>query len=278
MSKTRAVMGWVLALSACTNAEPAGPSALSIKAQGADIQGTFRSGEAGVTFASREVEAKVFDILVDVNGMTLSALVDANHQVAELDGFASTGGDTQMLEADRAVLKDLVLALDGAEELAKDGVTASAMLYRVVSNWSQATETVPMQRQVAGSEQRGWTSLCSSFGKYVKATHNCNLYARNAANSTSSAKVGTRTASTYYYVGGRWTTTTPNHGANLSEYGACFGNCGPSCPSGDQTLTLDCHDHDQCVRNGHSLTSAYCNDEFASASDDEFFAPRCTGT
>ena len=110
-------------------------------------------------------------------------------------------------------------------------MTASAMLYRVVSNWSQATETVPMQRQVAGSEQRSWTSLCSSFGnKYVKATHNCNLYARNAANSTSSAKVGTRTASTYYYVGGRWTTTTPNHGANLSGTGPASATVAPAVP------------------------------------------------
>lgn len=278
MSQRRVMMGLLVALCSCATQQSAPPDELAIDAQAAQVRGTFRSGDTAVSFRSTEVEPQVFDILVDLNGMTLSALVDAAKQVAELDGFASTGGDTQMLEPDRAVLSELVRLLDADPRLSKDGSGAGPMLYRVLSNWSQATETVPMQRQVAGSEERGWTSLCSSYGKYVKATHDCNLYAQYHSNSTSNAKVGTRTASTYYYVGGRWTTTTPNHLPNLSEYGLCFGNCGPGCPSGAQTLTMDCHDHDQCVRNGHAIASLYCDDEFTSASDDEFFAPRCSGT
>lgn len=39
--------------------------------------------------------------------------------------------------------------------------------------------------------------------------------------------------------------------------------------------TLDATNHDGCVRNGHLLASAYCDDQFVSASDDELYAPNC---
>ncbi|HEY8379091.1 MAG TPA: hypothetical protein VIK91_21510 [Nannocystis sp.] len=204
------------------------------------------------------------------------ALVDTTRQVAEIDGFTGEGADTQIVAADRELLAAFVKALDDAVD--PDDSLAARMLYRVSSNWSQTPDTVLLQRSVAGAEQRGYTSLCAYYGQYLLATHDDNNYNAFAAQTSSYAHVGHRSASTYYYVNGKWTTSTQDHKAYLYEYGNCYGNCGAGCPGGAQTLSLDCHDHDQCVRNGHALASLWCNDEFVSASDDEFFAPTCAGT
>lgn len=271
---TIASMG--LLLVACEGRPEDVPSALEVKQDSSSIQGTYRHGEDIVQFRSRETQPGVFDVVVDVHGMTLSALVDRNRQVAEVDGFAAGGDDTQIVEDDRGVLVGLSQALSAQAVGEQEG--AASILARLVSNWSQQTDTVPLQRQVASSENRGWTSLCSSYKKYVSATHDDGTYAEGSPRSTSYGRLGDRTTSTYYYVSGAWTTKTQDHVAGLYEYGNCYGNCGPSCPSGVQTLTLDCHNHDQCVRNGHALASLWCDDEFTSASDDELFAPRCSGT
>ncbi len=264
-----------LLLMACGVANQESPGTLAVKSDAGRIAGTYRSGDDQVKFSSTETEPGVFDVVLDFHGMTLSALIDRNHQVAEADGFAASGGETQLVDADREVLSGLVKALD---EQVDTEAEAAAMLSRLVSNWSQQPETVPLQRQVATSENRGWTSLCSSKGLYITATHDDNNYGKNNARSTSYGHVGLRSSSTEYYVGGSWIKTGQDHVALLYERGNCYGNCGASCPSGNQTLTVDCHNHDQCVRNGHALASLYCDDEFTSASDDEFFAPRCSGT
>lgn len=283
MKQLQKIAGLSVFLAACAVGSGSDSGPLEIQSGPGRISGTYVSGETRLRFSSTEVEGGVFDVVADLNGMTLSALVDRGHQVAEVDGFAASGADTQIVDADRALLRRFSGALDEqlGEQLGEqpDGeAPAAGMLLRIVSSWSQTPETVPLQRQVAGSESRGWTSLCSSKGSYVKATHDDNNYGRNSARTTSNGHLGLRSTKTEYYVGGRWVTTAQDHVANLYERGLCFGNCGAGCPSGTQTLTLDCHDHDQCVRNGHVLVSLYCDDEFVSASDDEFFAPRCSGT
>lgn len=270
------VAGMSLLSVACSVGPEGGPGTLEIQANPSSIKGTYGLGDEQVKFSSAEVEPGVFDVVVDLHGLTLSALVDANHQVAEADGFANSGADTQIVDADRSTLRGLVGALD--EQLDIEHSATASILSRLASNWSQMPDTVPLQRQVASSENRGWTSLCSSKGTYISATHDDNNYGKNNPRSTSYGHVGLRSATTEYYVGGRWITTTQDHVSLLYERGNCYGNCGASCPSGNQTLTVDCHNHDQCVRNGHALASLYCDDEFTSASDDEFFAPRCSGT
>jgi hypothetical protein len=273
------VLGAALGLAACSTAVPLEQElgSLDVQASAASLTGTFAMDDSVVSFSSTEVTANEFDVLVELNGMTLTALVDRAGQVAEVDGFAASGGDTQLLDADRVVLDGFVRALAG--EVDTEGFAAASVLYRVASNWSQTPDTMPLQRQVAGSENRDYVSICAYFGKYLEATHddnNCDFFEPNC---TSIAQVGNRVSPTFSLINGTWTTTTPNHLPRVYQTGDCYGNCGASCPGSDpQTLTLDCHDHDQCVRNGHFIASFYCNDEFSSASDDEFFAPRCSGT
>lgn len=269
----------VLGLGACSTGAPQDDvlGALDLHSEQASLHGTFTLDDSALSFSSREVATDEFDVVVELNGMTLAAIVDRAGQVAEIDGFADSGADTQVVDADRAVLDAFVRAL--AVEVDTESFGAGSVLYRVASNWSQTPDTVPLQRQVAGSENRDYVSLCGYFGQFLEATHDGNRCSQFDPSCTSIAQVGNRTSPTFSYINGQWTTTTPDHLPRVYQTGDCYGNCGPSCPgSNPQTLTLDCHDHDQCVRNGHFIASFYCNDEFVSASDDEFFAPRCTGT
>lgn len=268
-----------LGLAACAAAEAPTDEVghLEVKEDTSSVSGVFTLDDAQLDFASVEVSEDEFDVVVELNGMSLVALMDRGGMVAEIDGFAAGGGETQILEGDRLVIDAFVRSL--ASEVDTETFGAAAVLSRVASNWAQTPDTMPLQRQVAGSENRDFVSLCSSFGSYLYATHDGNNCSTFDNNCTSIAQVGNRVSPTFSFLGGRWVTTVPDHRSLVQQTGDCYGNCGPSCPGNNpQTLTIDCHDHDQCVRNGHFLASFFCNDEFASASDDEFFAPRCSGT
>ena len=78
----------------------------------------------------------------------------------------------------------------------------------------------------------------------------------------------------YYLNGSTWVCGEPDHWSRPKVMGICFGRCGGGC-GGDTQYTLDATNHDGCVRNGHALASAYCDDQFVSASDDEMFAGNC---
>ncbi len=268
-----------LLLSACAGGpadDSVEPGVLDVQATEAVVSGSFERADGALTFSSEELAPGEFDIVVEVNGMTLAALVQRDAQVAEVDGFAADGSDTQMLDADRALLDGFIRALAAQTDV--EGHAPAAILYRVGSNWAQTPDTMPLQRQVAGSEDRDFTSICANFNQFLLASHDGNQCGFFEPNCTSNAHVGNRSGSTFSEINGTFTTATPDHIAFVRQFGECYGNCGAGCPGGNQTLTLDCHDHDQCVRNGHFIASFFCNDEFASASDDEFFAPRCSGT
>jgi hypothetical protein len=89
----------------------------------------------------------------------------------------------------------------------------------------------------------------------------------------------------FFILGSSYECYEPDHDPNIwYAYGECFGRCGGGCcgasgllctPDGVGTYTMDCLDHDLCVRFGHSLASWWCDDEFAYTTDDYAFAPNC---
>lgn len=276
MRRSMMVMGMSALLTACSDSGAVDTSGtLDVNSTQSGLQGSYSLGESSLHFSSREVEPGVVDVVVSLHGLDLTAVVNSKQNAAEVDGFATGGTDTQLVAQDREVLKGFVKALEA--ERGSDDSLAATTLSRVSSNWSQTPDTVPLARSVVGSENRDWVSLCGYFGSYVDATHDDSNFPIFSAFTTSHAHVGYRSASTFYYIG-FWTTAVQDHQPLLYEYGNCYGNCGSGCPGSAQTLSLDCHDHDQCVRNGHAIASLYCDDEFTSASDDEFFAPTCSGT
>lgn len=274
MRRSMMAMGMSALLAACSGDGAVDANGtLDVKSTQSGVQGSYSLGESSLRFSSREVAPGVVDVVVSLHGLDLAAVVDSKQNAAEVDGFATGGADTQLVTQDREVLASFVKAL----EADSDDSLAATTLYRVSSNWSQTPDTVPLARGVVGSENRDWVSICGYYGFFLDATHDDNNFPAFSSFTTSHADVGFRSASTFYWYG-FWSTSVPDHQPLLYEYGNCYGNCGGGCPGSAQTLSLDCHDHDQCVRNGHAIASIWCDDEFVSASDDEFFAPTCPGT
>ena len=251
--------------------------------------GTAAQPEEGLTLA---VEPGVYRVEVRFNGMTLTGLVDPENGVSTLDGFAeSNGQDTQMTDADREVAAALYAALN-AELPAGDAATAEAKyLRRAVGLWAEHPDTVQMQRTVMGEQGRGYTMLCSyakcngswtgncggSYNWYSYAKHDCQRGGWDFAGNQQIAQLGNHTTCSgdeYYMSGGNWVCGEPDHWSRPKVIGICFGRCGGGC-GGDTQYTLDATNHDGCVRNGHALASAYCDDQFVSAADDELFASNC---
>jgi hypothetical protein len=276
-SKRTLVALSLLALGGCAGGPTteSTPGTLTLEQSGSDVRGTFVLDGEHASFEVTTVAPGTYDVMVRLHGMVLAAVVDPAGGTGNLDGFASTGGDTQILEADRATLVALSRALGTA---LPEATGAAGTLTHAVDLWADTPDSVPLERAVYGQHDRSWTSICNLYGTYQYATHDCWSYNDWDSRSTMIPHVGDRTTSTYYYVNNVWTTSVQDHRAYTYEWGDCYGNCGADCPSGAQQLTWDCLHHDSCVRNGHSLASLWCDDEFTSASDDELFAPDCSGT
>jgi hypothetical protein len=263
----------VLGLGCQSQTTDTGTGTSTIEVTGDGFRGACAEG---VTVEARDIDG-VFDVSAWLNGLSLHAIIDSGAQLAEIDGFAEDNGqDTQILENDRALLLDCHRALE--QQFGEDSSYLENFLVRSISLWAETPDSVELQRSVQGEEDRSYTSICSLHNSYQYATHDGWWHSNWDSDATSIAKVGTREGCTYSWINSSWTCSEPDHVPYVYQRGECYGNCGAGCPGGNQQLTWDCHDHDQCVRNGHSLASFWCNDEFVSAADDELFAPSCSGT
>jgi hypothetical protein len=254
------------------------------------LQGTYSAGPERLTFSSRQVEAGVLEVRVELQGMTLYGLLDPASGVSSLDGFASdSGGDTQMLDGDRALLHGLYQALN-ARLPPGDAAGPTAMyLRRAVGLWAQHPSTVELARAVMGEENRGYTMLCSyakcggsytgtcpSYNWLSYAKHDCNRGGFDHTRNQQIAQLGNHSSCSgdeWYWSSG-WKCGEPDHWVRPYVVGNCFGRCGGGC-GGDTQYTRDATNHDGCVRNGHAIASLYCDDQFSSAVDDELNAPNC---
>lgn len=274
-----------------TSTGASGQGELIVSSGGAEVRGTFTAGGKELTFRSVERADKVIEVQVELRGLMLDALVDVPNGVSSLDGFAATSGaDTQLLDEDRAMLTAFYGYLN--DNLVQEGLPNSARyLRRAVSLWSQHPTTVELKRVVAGEEGRGYTMLCSyakcgglytggcsSYNWYSYAKHDCQHGGFEYTGNQQVAQLGDHYSCSgdeyYSTTGASWTCGEPDHWSRPKVVGNCFGRCGGGC-GGDTQYTLDATNHDGCVRNGHALASAYCDDQFTSAADDELLAPDC---
>ncbi|MCO4747718.1 MAG: hypothetical protein KC912_23175 [Proteobacteria bacterium] len=206
------------------------------------------------------------DVTVELSGMSLTA--KTNDAGTVLDGFAiDTQEPTLITDEDRASISRLAAALEAEFYPSVAHVTSKAeydevrsmtpaeqRLFSAVEGlWAQWPTSMPLGFEVGAQDiDRGITEI--------------HYYADNA-----------------YYMGGShdcwdcdwWEGDCTDYKRIGHEFDGCnHANTGVSC-SGTQ-FTVDARNHDQCVRTGkhggHSLASAWCNDQFASASDDELFA------
>lgn len=265
---------------------------LELTQEAAGVTGRFGQGDGEVRFSSRQVEPGVYRIEVRQNGMSLTALLDADNGVSSLDGFAEDNGqDTQMLDGDRELLSGLYAALNAQLPSGKDLALETKYLRRAVGLWTEHPSTVQLQRTVMGEQGRGYTMLCSyakcngkntgdcggSYNWYSYVKHDCQHGGFDATVNQQIAQLGDHgscSGDELYMSGGKWVCGEPDHLSRPKVMGICFGRCGGGC-GGDTQYTLDATNHDGCVRNGHALASGYCDDQFAAASDDELNAPDC---
>jgi hypothetical protein len=255
-----------------------------------EINGVFLLEGKEVHFKSLYVEDALFEITVDLNGMTLYALIDVAGHVAVLDGFASENGeDTQVLEADRELLLALYEGLN--EVLPKEVPEIAKLLRRSIGIWAEHPQGLDTAETVMGEASRGFTMLCdyancggwegdcTEWRWYDAARHDDSWYGGDDPKAQQIVQLGDHfrcDGEELYYVPetGEWACGEPDHWARPSVVGNCFGRVGPGCGD-DAQYTRDATDHDGCVRNGHALASMWCNDEFVSAIDDELFAASC---
>ena len=254
---------------------------LTLVAEQGKISGSFIYSEMktpqSLSFSSIENVAGEFAVSLQVSGKNLSAFVDKNNQSAKLNGVNDQGKAVFLNEKDRRQIRALLQKYEqGGYGEQSD---AANILKRSISLWAQTPDTVALQRAVEGISAASHESLCNDYGAELSATHDGNQCDDYDPECTSLAVLGSRGSSvTESFINGQWTTAIPDHLAYVKQRGECYGNCGSGCPSGDQILTRDCLNHDQCVRNGHALASWWCDDEFTSTADDYFFAPECPGT
>ncbi len=288
-----------LVLMSCQTGQDTGSMGLALSVEEGAASGVYRSEKGVVRLEAVEVEPMVFEVTLEVNGMTLDGVIDRTQGVvASLDGFAAENGeDTQMTDEDRALLSEAYRALN--EEFGKEAPEVVVMLRRAVGLWAEHPSTLELTRTVMGEEGRGytmlcsyaycgtWSGACSYWNWYSYATHDCcyggvwgvggTCTDRYDSDTSQVAQIGDHyscSGDTWVWTGSSWACGEPDHWTYPYEVGNCWGRCGEGC-GGDTQYTKDCTDHDGCVRNGHYTTSAWCNDEFAGASDDELGAPNC---
>ena len=244
---------------------------LQIKVGDALISGAFTHGDDVVKFSAVETEGSVFDTTVELHGLTLSSLVDLGKGTISLDGFVTANGaNTTLGDDDRELIGSFRRALDAQVPVRSGPMNVVEVLRGQVGHWEEWPSTLSLTAITVIDKDRSVTKLCGQIGSYVLASHDCNVCSgyNGQTNCQVWAYIGdTGTSSTYYYHNGTWTTQAYNHAVQPSEYGDCYGRCGADCGSG-HVYSQDCTNHDSCVRNGHSLGSAYCDDELASCADD----------
>jgi hypothetical protein len=298
---TRRFLGLVAILGTvgCAGSDSGGPAVLglTIEEEPGIARGSFVD-EAGrqVDFTSRFVDTNVVEIVVELNAMTITSMVDFDSGVIEYDGFSSdTGDDTQILDDDRAVLAGLTDALD---HLGLEVSEPVDKLRAFVNRWQEYPTELELQGLALMDEDRGWTSLCGYMNRYVRSSHDCTLgcpwynpFCSNSINSfwtdnttvdwtyVSMHAAGPCSDGTYFDTSGNgsswWRCYEPSHVSHdEGAYGNCFGRCGDGCGSNRQ-FTQDCLNHDECVRTGHSTGSESCIDQFESTADDWASAPNC---
>lgn len=240
------------------------------------VSGSFADDQHELRFRG-ELHEGGFALEIEMNAMTIAVSLVGEDVFYE--AYATANGEpTQITEDDRAALLKLARELDALGEVEPP----LARMRSFANHWAEFPSTLePSGAVYLGF--RDYSSLCWAKNTYQAVTHDCWSYDNGADGSTYNAYIGMQpnaagcAEGTYFWVGSSWAClgSEPNHSTSIEyAYGGCFGRCGAGCGS-DTQLTVDCANHDSCVRFGHDLASLWCDDEFTSTVDDWASAPNC---
>jgi len=280
------------------------PGVLETSKSSTEVSGTYAldsfSGDTAV-FRSADQGNQVVEVTVQLHGMTLVADIDFTAQTAEFKGFGTdTKKETPITEEDSAMLgglsKKLQSSLDDSKATLAEQALVKAM--GVWEEWPASTSPnlsvgaktsslfwiymlcgqarCPV-RAANGTLVWSYTGNCAQWNWTLYAEHDCNQCNFGQPRCQQIVQLGDHArcnGDEFYWNGSSWLCGEPNHWIRPYVTGNCFGRCGAGCGSGRQ-YTLNCMDHDGCVRNGHSIISWWCDDQFVAAIDDQLFAPNC---
>ncbi|TNE91744.1 MAG: hypothetical protein EP330_04210 [Deltaproteobacteria bacterium] len=255
-----------------------------------NLTGLYTGEQGSVWFQSRFLTDDVLDMTVELNGLTLTQVLDLDNGVAEYDGFTSHDGtETMMSLDDRALLKAFTARLDGVvgEELSDELV----QVRRYASHWVEVPAGMDMRYQALTNIEHSM-SACAYVNDWARGTHD-GWFEDNWDDDTTldgiylsmhgacAGSGGLDEQATLWWVNGAWSClgSEPDHSTSVEyAYGDCFGRCGGGCGS-DTVFTWSCVDHDVCNRFGHSWSASippgHCSDEFAAAGIELATEPNC---
>ena len=267
---------------------PTGEIALTV-ASDRHVAGNYVLADEALTFEAKLLEGGAYDIVIELNGMTLTALGEAKTNYHDMDGYASANGqDTDLVEADRELLTSFFRAYQEFVA-APEPTELETQLKNVAGYWSSVTDGMALQRSVMSKSEREINHLCAQYLSWVPTTHDCSHGNDWGGGQWAYSSIGERWdrgpggffEHHYYTDSPRWDNQPQVHKGGSYLAGTCLGRCWAACdaPGVNQRLTQDCADHDQCATGNHGRSSIWCHDEAADASDDGLAATAlCPGT
>lgn len=253
------------------------------------VLGTYQQGEETLTFDAKSLGGNKYEITLQLNGLTLTALGDAKTNYHDMDGFATAnGGDSTLDELDRQLLTGFFQTYQ--EEMPR--VNPSYLENQLKSTggyWSSLPDGLPLQKSVMGTSDRDIVHLCSEYLAWHPSTHDCWHGGDWEAGQWAYTSIGERWdrgpggyfEHHYYQDSPRWDNHPQAHRGGSYMAGKCLGRCWAGCDAlgVNQRLTQDCANHDLCATGNHDLTSFWCQDEAVAAGDDGLLAGiLCGGT
>ena len=117
------------------------------------VSGKLDNAADSVDFKSVAAGKDVYEVTLNVHGMTLDATFSLADKAASFDGFASdSGADTQLVAQDRLALKAFYNAIQS--KAGKDAPKSLDMLVRAAGIWAETGDSVPLSRRVMGEQGR----------------------------------------------------------------------------------------------------------------------------
>lgn len=278
-------------------------------------EGTFITSRDKIVFQSRaSADGKRIKVQVETNHLVLNADIDLAKQFVSFAGKLKDQIATEMYLTDRSLVLSTLRAIEKQMKTREQPLKLSdEMLLRTLGVWSEWPPNVPLEQRVSVEGQppvqtqsqtngqnaqlddppglkplcveakcktssgMSYTGLCLEPRFYEYAKHDCNHGDFDTPENQQRVLLGdhsTCKGDELYWDGSQWQCGEPDHWQRPYVQGDCFGRCGPGCGTVG-VYSEDCLNHDGCVRNGHSLASPYCDDQFLACIDDEIFGPNC---
>ena len=257
------------------------------------IAGTYDFNGDTLQFEARELAPNLLTTTLKLHGMTFDSTLDTSNgnRMWSQDAFATdTGEDTAITEDDQKVMFAFVKAIEAEDIGISRGDGLAFHFGAVINYWAQwipamdptrikfedrdrAQDMCWWAQSTAGTWPQG-TYPAPSNGDYRWLNydgHDCSTCSGDPVQGQGFSSCSSYPAygnwddpgTTWYYYNGGWYSSASGHGNGSYLEGSCYGRYGAGCGSGTAYFREN-GSHDHCVRNGHSIISAWCSDELAS--------------